>query len=95
MSKFAYLKFVTKSNLYIVKDLDLDLKKLKKIGNRLKKIRLQKNLTQKDLAFLIDVEISQITRIERGIINTSILNIIKISEALEIPLSDFFKDFEL
>lgn len=93
MSKFAYLKFVTKSNLYIVKDLDL--KKLKKIGNRLKKIRLQKNLTQKDLAFLIDVEISQITRIERGIINTSILNIIKISEALEIPLSDFFKDFEL
>lgn len=73
---------------------DLDVVRLKKIGNRLQELRLQKNLTQKELAFLVDVEISQITRIERGIINTSILNLMRITDALEISISDFFKDLE-
>lgn len=73
---------------------DLDLVRLKKIGNRLQELRLQKNLTQKELAFLVDVEISQITRIERGIINTSVLNLMRITDALEISVSDFFKDIK-
>jgi len=71
---------------------DLDLVQLKKIGKRVQELRLKKNLTQKELAFVVDVEISQITRIERGIINTSILNLMKIVDALEISMSDFFKD---
>jgi transcriptional regulator with XRE-family HTH domain len=71
---------------------DLDSIQLKKIGNRLQELRLQKNLTQKELAFMVDVEISQITRIERGIINTSVLNLMKITNALEISMSDFFKN---
>lgn len=74
---------------------DLDLIRLKKIGSKLQELRLQKNLTQKELAFLVDVEISQITRIERGIINTSILNLMKIADALEISISEFFKDIEI
>jgi transcriptional regulator with XRE-family HTH domain len=74
--------------------IDLDLIQLKKIGSRLQELRLQKNLTQKELAFIVDIEISQITRIERGIINTSILNLMKIVDALEISMSDFFKDIE-
>lgn len=73
---------------------DLDLVRLKKIGQRLQELRLQKKLTQKELAFLVDVEISQITRIERGIINTSILNLMRIADALEISISDFLKDIE-
>lgn len=71
---------------------DLDSIQLKKIGSRLQELRLQKNLTQKELAFIVDVEISQITRIERGIINTSVLNLMKIVDALEISMSDFFRD---
>lgn len=73
---------------------DLDFIRLQKIGRRLQELRLQKNLTQKELAFLVDVEISQITRIERGIINTSVLNLMRITDALEISISDFFKDLE-
>ena len=84
---------MAKNNLCYVKDLDSI--QLQKIGSRLQELRLQKNLTQKELAFMLDVEISQITRIERGIINTSILNLIKIVDALEISMSDFFKDIEL
>ncbi|WP_426477177.1 helix-turn-helix domain-containing protein [Chryseobacterium sp. CBSDS_008] len=67
---------------------------LKKIGERLQEARLQKNLTQKELAFMVDVEISQITRIERGVINTSVLSLMRITDALEISISDFLKDLE-
>lgn len=73
---------------------DLDFIRLQAIGRRLRELRLQKNLTQKELAFIVDVEISQITRIERGIINTSILNLMKIADALEISISDFLKEIE-
>lgn len=64
---------------------------LKKIGKKIQEVRLAKNLTQKDLAFALDVEISQVTRIERGVINTSILNILKIIEVLGISKADFFE----
>ncbi|WP_368407536.1 helix-turn-helix domain-containing protein [Chryseobacterium gilvum] len=70
---------------------DLDFIRLQNIGNRLLELCLQKNLTQKELAFLVDVEISQITRIERGIINTSILSLMRTTDALEISISDFLK----
>ncbi|MCC2591326.1 helix-turn-helix domain-containing protein [Chryseobacterium sp. MFBS3-17] len=49
-----------------------------------------KEITQKDLAFEINVEISQITRIERGVINTSILNLVKISKALNVHIAELF-----
>ncbi|UKB78964.1 helix-turn-helix domain-containing protein [Chryseobacterium sp. MEBOG07] len=67
---------------------------LKKIGERLQETRVQKNLTQKELAFMVDIEISQITRIERGVINTSVLSLLRITDALEISISDFLKDLE-
>ena len=62
-----------------------------KFGFRLKKIRQEKMMTQEKLAFSIGVEISQISRIERGIINTSILNLYKIASSLEIPVKDLFE----
>ena len=68
--------------------------RLKKIGERLQQLRLHKNFTQKELAFMVDVEISQITRIERGIINTSILSLMRICDALEISVSEFLKEIE-
>ncbi len=73
---------------------DQDVIELKKIGKHIQLLRLENNLTQKDLAFLLDVEISQITRIERGVVNTSILNIIKIAKALNISLQEFFKELD-
>lgn len=63
---------------------------LRNIGDKIREIRLQKKLTQKELAFILDIEISQITRIETGKINTSILNLIKISKALEIDIKELF-----
>ena len=69
---------------------EVDAKILKSIGVKIREIRLLKNMTQKELAFTLDIEISQITRIETGKINTSILNLIKISKALEIDIKELF-----
>lgn len=52
---------------------EVDAKILKSIGAKIREIRLHKNMTQKELAFNLDIEISQITRIETGKINTSII----------------------
>lgn len=57
---------------------------LKSFGKHLRELRKRKGFTQEDLAFSIGIEISQISRIERGVINTSLLNLIKIANTLKI-----------
>ncbi len=59
-------------------------------GKNLRRLRKSKGFTQEELAFSIGIEISQISRIERGIINTSIGTVYQISNALKINLEEFF-----
>ncbi|WP_312766936.1 helix-turn-helix transcriptional regulator [Epilithonimonas sp.] len=82
------MNFILKSNLCFMQETDSII--LKKIGDKVREIRLQKKLTQKELAFDLDIEISQITRIETGKINTSILNLFKIAKALEVDIKELF-----
>jgi transcriptional regulator with XRE-family HTH domain len=67
---------------------------LLRLGNNLKALRLSANFTQEQIANEIGVEISQISRIERGLIGTSVATFFDISKALNIPLKDFF-DFNI
>ena len=60
-------------------------------GKRFKNLRISKNLTQAELASNLNVEVPQISRIERGLINTSVLMIFKTAQVLNIPPSEFFK----
>jgi transcriptional regulator with XRE-family HTH domain len=69
-------------------------KGIKEFGNNLRKVRQQQNFTQELLAIRADIEISQISRIERGIINTSISQIINIANALGVHPRELF-DFEI
>lgn len=64
---------------------------LKSFGNHLRKVRKENNFTQEELANDIGVEISQISRIERGILNTSISTVNEIAKALNIPLNNLFE----
>lgn len=64
---------------------------LKAFGQNVKNLRTSKNLTQQHLADILDVEISQISRIERGLINTSIINVKNIAEGLKVEIADLFK----
>ena len=59
-------------------------------GRNLRKVRRAQGFTQSQLANDIGVEISQISRIERGVINTSIANCHAISIVLKIPVKNLF-----
>lgn len=63
---------------------------LKAFGKNLKNLRREKGLTQEQLANDLDIEISQISRIERGVINTSIGNVNAIAKVLIIEPKDLF-----
>lgn len=54
-------------------------------GENLRRLRLERNLTQEDLAGKADLTLSQIGRIERGQFNTTISTIKIIALALDIP----------
>lgn len=63
-------------------------------GSHLKKLREEKNMSQSDLAYDCGMEISQISRMERGILNTSISNTYLIAKALNIHPKELF-DFKI
>jgi len=62
-----------------------------KFGTNLRRLRLEKSFSQEQLANELGVEVSQISRIERGQINTSIVMLYSLSKVLETNISDFFK----
>jgi len=63
---------------------------LKAFGKNLKNLRKKKGLTQEQLAIDLNIEISQISRIERGVINTSIGNVNAIAKILKIEHKELF-----
>ncbi|WP_294673872.1 helix-turn-helix transcriptional regulator [uncultured Fluviicola sp.] len=63
---------------------------LNALGNRVRELRLARNMTQEDLGFLVGNSGKQIGRIERGENNVSTCMIYQISKALEIPLNELF-----
>jgi len=63
---------------------------LKIIGQNVKRIRLEKGLTQVDLVGKIEARIdtTNISRIEKGRTNATIHTLFRISQALEVPLAE-------
>lgn len=65
---------------------------LKKVGNRIRELRLEKNMTQMDLAFKCnETDYSQINRIELGKVNFSISFLSLIASVLEVTAEDLIK----
>lgn len=60
-------------------------------GARVKKLRLDKQLSQEKLAQTCDLDRTYISGIERGVRNVSLLNINKLAVALEIPPAELFQ----
>ena len=73
-----------------VKNQDL----LKAFGQNLRRLRQKKELSMKHLADLANLEYSQVARIERGVINTTISSAYALANALEVPLNKLF-EFEV
>lgn len=62
-----------------------------KFGKKVKAIRLEKDMSQADLAKLLDVHVTYISGIERGIRNMSLQNIEKLAKALKVPIEELIK----
>lgn len=63
---------------------------VKKFGKQLREIRKAKKITQEELVYRTGFELSQIGRIERGTVNTSISHVAAIAKALDIPPAELF-----
>ena len=57
-------------------------------GERIREIRVNKKFSQEMLVNDADIPINQVGRIERAEITTSLITIIKISKALNVPLKE-------
>lgn len=60
----------------------------KKFGERVKKLRKEKNLTQEDLAFEVGVDRSYMGFVERGEKNPTLSTILNIAKALKVSPKD-------
>lgn len=68
----------------------MDIKK--KFGERLKKLRLERGLSQEKLANEAELDRTYIPSIEKGERNVSITVIEKIAQALQVKISDLFEE---
>lgn len=66
---------------------------LQRIGENISRIRKEKGIKAKDLAYECDMEKSNLTPIEKGRINVTALTLLKIANALEVDVKEFF-DFK-
>ena len=66
---------------------------LEKFGQNVKRIRKLHVLSQEELSYQADLDISQIGRIERGKVNTSICVVQRIAKALNVDIKELF-DFD-
>jgi putative transcriptional regulator len=58
---------------------------LKKLGKHIKKLRMEKGLSQTELANIIDKDQQSIQRLEAGKINPSFLYLYEVSKGLDVP----------
>ena len=66
----------------------------KKVGIKIRELRLSKGLSMEQLAFDAGMEYTQLSRIELGKINTSIYHVYKISNSLSVTVPEIFNVLE-
>ena len=60
-------------------------------GLHLKKLRLERGLSQEQLGMIAELDRTYISGIERGVRNVSLTNIFRISRALNVPTAELFQ----
>lgn len=65
-------------------------KELKAFGRRVKELRIERDLTQSELAEKVGLSNNFIGMVERGERNTSVDKIFKLAKAFDIKLAQFF-----
>jgi transcriptional regulator with XRE-family HTH domain len=62
------------------------------LGKNVRRVRQQKGLTQEELAFEAEIDLTYMGGIERGRRNPSLLVMARIAEALSIPLTKLLSE---
>lgn len=70
-------------------------KLVKRFGERIRQLRLQKKLTQERLAERAGLHLTFISLVERGRFNASLKSINKLSKGLKVPVWEIFLGMEL
>jgi transcriptional regulator with XRE-family HTH domain len=65
-------------------------KEIIRFGERVREIRLYRNMIQLDLGEAIGMERSEISKIENGKKNVEFNTMVRLAEALAVELGDFF-----
>lgn len=63
-------------------------------GKKVVELRKQKGISQEELSYASDISLSTISKLERGELNISVLNLYKLSRVLKIHFKDFL-DFDI
>jgi len=66
----------------------------KRFGQRVRELRKSLDMTQEDLAFKVGVDRSYMGFVERGEKNPTLKNLINISKALKVSLSELFRSIQ-
>jgi transcriptional regulator with XRE-family HTH domain len=66
----------------------------KRLGLLIRKKRIEKGLTQLELADAMNLDYQYISRVERGLISPTLFWMTKLSSALNIPFSELINEFE-
>lgn len=62
-----------------------------KVGKRIQEIRIEKNISQQDLAAKCNFEKSNMSRLEAGRANATLTTLEKICDALQVNYIELFK----
>jgi transcriptional regulator with XRE-family HTH domain len=64
---------------------------LKKLGENIRTMRINKKMSQVDLAAACNFEKGNMRRIEAGRTNPTVKTLLKIAKTLDVAVADFFK----
>ncbi|MBC5840443.1 helix-turn-helix transcriptional regulator [Flavobacterium sp. F-380] len=62
-----------------------------KVGKRIQEIRVEKNISQQDLAARCNFEKSNMSRLEAGRANATLSTLDVVAKALNVNITEFFK----
>ena len=65
-----------------------------KLGNKIRQLRIEKGMTQTDLAAKVGKDYQSIQRVEHGTVNSSIQYLREIAEGLEMTTDELIKNIE-
>lgn len=88
----TYIGWTYSRRGFTVRSVDKGKKVLRKFGKRVRKLRLERGLSQEEFALEANLARSYMGDIERGQRNVSLINMARIAGALQVSLSELCED---